>query len=131
MILTGATCLALTVYYEARGENPDGQLAVAEVVMNRVQDPRFAGDVCSVVAEDWGAEPHDCQFSFMCDGKPEEPEDFIAWAVARDIANKALAGDVLGHGATHYHADYVSPWWADTLTPVGKVGSHIFYVWEK
>jgi spore germination cell wall hydrolase CwlJ-like protein len=119
----------MAIYYEARGEHPDAQLAVAEVVMNRVTDPRFAGDVCSVVKEDWGPAAHDCQFSFWCDGLPEEPNDTVAWATARDIAQKALDGDVLGHGATHYHAVSVHPWWADTLEPVGMIGNHIFYVW--
>ncbi len=129
-MLTAATCLAMAVYYEARGEHPDAQLAVAEVVMNRVIDPRFAGDVCTVVKEDWGPAAHDCQFSFYCDGLPEDPQDMVAWSVAKDIADKALKGDVLGHGATHYHADYVHPWWNKTLTPVGKIGTHYFYAWE-
>jgi spore germination cell wall hydrolase CwlJ-like protein len=128
-MLTAATCLAMAVYYEARGEHPDAQLAVAEVVMNRVADPRFAGDVCGVVKEDWGPAAHDCQFSFWCDGLPEKPADAVAWSIARDIAQKALDGDVLGHGATHYHAVSVHPWWADTLEPVGMIGNHIFYVW--
>ena len=128
-MITAATCLAMAVYFEARGEHPDAQLAVAEVVMNRVVDPRFAGDVCSVVKEDWGPAAHDCQFSFYCDGLPEEPNDTVAWATARDIAQRALDGDVLGHGATHYHAVSVHPWWADTLEPVGMIGNHIFYVW--
>jgi spore germination cell wall hydrolase CwlJ-like protein len=119
----------MAVYFEARGEHPDAQLAVAEVVMNRVVDPRFAGDVCSVVKEDWGPASHDCQFSFWCDGLPEKPADALAWSTARDIAQKALDGDVLGHGATHYHAVSVHPWWADTLEPVGMIGNHIFYVW--
>lgn len=128
-MITAATCLAMAVYYEARGEQPDAQLAVAEVVMNRVTDPRFAGDVCSVVKEDWGPATYDCQFSFWCDGLPERPADAVAWSTARDIAQKALDGDVLGHGATHYHAVSVHPWWADTLEPVGMIGNHIFYVW--
>ena len=128
-MLTAATCLAMAVYYEARGEHPDAQLAVAEVVINRVVDPRLAGDVCSVVKEDWGPAAHDCQFSFYCDGLPEKPADAVAWSTARDIAQRALDGDVLGHGATHYHAVSVHPWWADTLEPVGMIGNHIFYVW--
>ena len=128
-MITAATCLAMAVYFEARGEHPDAQLAVAEVVMNRVADPRFAGDVCGVVKEDWGPAAHDCQFSFYCDGLPEKPADAVAWSTARDIAQKALDGDVLGHGATHYHAVSVHPWWADTLEPVGMIGNHIFYVW--
>ncbi len=129
-MITAATCLAMAIYYEARGEHPDAQLAVAEVVMNRVVDPRFAGDICSVVKEDWGPASHDCQFSFYCDGLPEDPKDTVAWATARDIAQKALDGEVLGHGATHYHATSVHPWWADTLEPVGMIGNHIFYVWK-
>jgi len=131
MILTAATCVAMTVYFEARGEHPDGQLAVAEVVLNRVADPRFAGTPCDVMTEDWGPLEHDCQFSFWCDGLPETITDQVAWSVAQDIADMALDGEVLGHGATHFHTTSVDPWWAEELTPVGKIGTHLFYIWEK
>lgn len=126
-MITATTCLAMALYYEARGEGPDGMLAVAEVIINRVQHPDFPGTVCDVVKEDRGPEAHDCQFSFYCDGRGENPRDLVAWSTARDIADMALDGDVLGHGATYYHATSVHPFWADIFTPVGKIGDHIFY----
>jgi spore germination cell wall hydrolase CwlJ-like protein len=108
-MITAATCLAMALYYEARSEGPDGMLAVAEVIINRVQHPDFPGTVCEVVKEDRGPEAHDCQFSFYCDGKGENPRDLVAWSTARDIADQALDGNVLGHGATYYHATSVHP----------------------
>jgi N-acetylmuramoyl-L-alanine amidase len=129
-MITAATCLAMALYYEARGEGPDGMLAVAEVIINRVQHPDFPGTVCEVVKEDRGPEPWDCQFSFYCDGKPERPTDVVAWSTARDIAAQAMDGEVLGHGATYFHATSVHPFWADIFTPVGQVGAHIFYTDE-
>lgn len=129
-MFTAATCLAMALYYEARGEGPEGMLAVAEVVINRVQHPDFPPTVCEVIKEDRGPEAHDCQFSFYCDGRPERPTDLIAWSTARDIAHQALNGEVLGHGATYYHATSVRPFWADIFTPIGQIGDHIFYTDE-
>lgn len=126
-MFTAATCLAMALYYEARSEGPDGMLAVAEVVINRVQHPDFPGTVCEVIKEDRGPEAYDCQFSFYCDGLPERPTDLVAWSTARDIAAQALDGEVLGHGATYYHATSVHTFWADIFTPVGQIGDHIFY----
>lgn len=113
-------CLATAIYFEARGEPVAGQLAVAEVVMNRVASDRFPDDVCSVVKQ-----PH--QFSFYWDGLSDKPTDPVAYAVASNVARVALEGKVLGHGATFYHATYVRPYWADRFTPVRKLGRHIFY----
>lgn len=127
-MITAATCLAMALYYEARSEGAEGMLAVAEVIINRVQHPDFPGTVCEVVKEDRGPEAHDCQFSFYCDGKAENPRNLVAWSTARDIADQALDGNVLGHGATYYHATSVHPFWADIFTPVGKIGDHVFYV---
>ena len=129
-MITAATCLAMALYYEARGEGPDGMLAVAEVVINRVQHPDFPGTVRGVVKEDRGSEPWDCQFSFYCDGRAERPTDLVAWSTARDIAAQAMGGEVLGHGATYFHATSVHPFWADIFTPVGQIGDHIFYTDE-
>ena len=70
-----AMCLAMAIYYETRSEqNPDAGLAVAEVILNRVEDRRWPNDVCAVIKQDKGPKDHDCQFSFYCDGKPERPE---------------------------------------------------------
>lgn len=128
MILTSLTCIALTVYHEARGEPYDGQLAVAEVVVNRIQDAAFPGDACAVMREDRGPEAWDCQFSFWCDGRSDRPTDMVAWAVALEVARDAEAGMGLGIAATHYHTISVSPAWADHMTPVGRIGNHVFYI---
>lgn len=126
-MITAATCLAMALYYEARGEGAEGMKAVAEVIVNRVQHPDFPGTVCEVVKEDRGPKSYDCQFSFYCDGKPEKPGDILAWSTAKDIANATLDGEVMGHGATYFHATNVNPSWAKVFTPVGKIGNHIFY----
>ena len=127
MMITAATCLAMAVYYEARGEHLDGQLAVAEVVINRVKSPDFPATVCEVVKQDTGPKKYDCQFSFYCDGKPERPKEIAAWSTAKDIANMALRGEVLDHGATFYHAIEVKPYWAKHFEFVGRIGDHMFY----
>jgi len=124
---SAALCLALAIYYEARSEPFDGQLAVAEVVMNRVEAERFPDDVCSVVTQG-GERLHRCQFSFYCDGLPERPGDMIAWQKAQDLADWVLAGRAsLGLTATHYHADYVEPDWAGDYVYLGQLGTHKFY----
>lgn len=128
-MLTPVMCLALAIHYEAGNQPTEGQIAVAEVVMNRVDSPRYPDTVCGVVNQDTGPKPHDCQFSFMCDGKPEDTDpDTIGYAI--ELADELLTSDVLflGHGATHYHATYVTPYWSEHLTMLGKVGDHIFYV---
>ena len=120
--MLAATCLALTIYYEARDQPLAGQLAVAEVVLNRVENKHYPDDICSVVWEEK-------QFSFTHDGKPERPRHEV-WgdiqALARDILDDP--DGVLFHtGATHYHAKYVTPFWVDDMIFVGQVGDHIFY----
>lgn len=121
-------CLAMAIYYETRSEtNPDAGLAVAEVILNRVEDRRWPNNVCAVVKQDKGPKAHDCQFSFYCDGKPERPKHKDAWLRAQEQAREALNGNLLGHGALYYHADYTSPIWRHKLDPIGKIGKHIFY----
>jgi hypothetical protein len=123
-------CLTQAVYYEAALEPRNGQEAVAQVVLNRVRDPNFPPSVCGVVYQ--GAERvTGCQFSFTCDGSLARTPVAWAWNRAQDVAEAALGGfvaDWVGT-ATHYHADYVHPWWAPTLTKVNQVGAHIFYRW--
>jgi spore germination cell wall hydrolase CwlJ-like protein len=122
-------CLTAAVYYEARSEPVDGQRAVAQVVLNRVRDRAFPPSVCGVVYQH---SARGCQFSFACDGSTARAVEPRAWAIARAIADAALGGSVFaGIGAaTHYHASYVSPWWAPSLTRIAAVGSHIFYRWR-
>lgn len=122
------TCLAQAVYYEAAGEGMDGGRAVAQVVLNRLHHPGYPSTICGVVYE--GAErPTGCQFSFTCDGSMKRVPVPLLWTRSRDIAEQAIAGKVfapIGH-ATHYHADYVLPFWADSLDKSVQVGRHIFY----
>jgi len=124
-------CLTQGVYYEAALESTEGQEGVAQVILNRVRDPNYANTICGVVYE--GAErTTGCQFSFTCDGALAQPPVGWAWDRARKVAERALAGYVAaGVGtATHYHADYVHPWWAPTLNKLTQVGAHIFYRWK-
>jgi spore germination cell wall hydrolase CwlJ-like protein len=124
-------CLTQAVYYEAALESTLGQEAVAQVVLNRVRDPNYPSTVCGVVFE--GAErATGCQFSFTCDGSlAQGPVDW-AWRRAEAVARRALAGHVAVEvgTATHYHADYVHPWWAPTVTKIRQIGAHIFYRWN-
>ena len=129
MILTTTlVCLSLTVFFEARGEDVAGQLAVAQVVLNRVEASGWRDNVCDVVHQGGEASP-DCQFSWYCDGKSDTPWETKAWEQALLVASAALAGS--GHGvlkdATHYHADYASPDWAEGLTVLAVFGRHIYY----
>jgi spore germination cell wall hydrolase CwlJ-like protein len=121
-------CLTQAVYYEAATESADGQRAVAQVVLNRMRHPGFPSTVCGVVYQ--GSElPTGCQFTFTCDGSLARTPIASVWARARKIATEALAGHVfaaIGH-ATHYHADYVLPYWADSLAKQVQIGHHIFY----
>lgn len=124
-------CLTQAVYYEAALEPTEGQEAVAQVVLNRVRDPNYPASVCGVVYQ--GAErTTGCQFSFTCDGALSRPPVAWAWARARTVAERALAGHVAARvgTATHYHADYVNAWWAPTLVKLDQIGAHIFYRWK-
>lgn len=131
MFTTAIACLATAVYFEARSESLDAQLAVAEVVINRTHHPDFPDTVCGVVKEHRtpASRPWACQFSFFCDGKSDDPREKEAWRTSFAIAQHALDGDVLGHGAFWYHTHAVSPEWSksEDLTAVGSIGSHRFY----
>lgn len=124
-------CLTLGIYYEAALESDEGQAAVAQVILNRVRDPNYPASVCGVVFE--GAErTTGCQFSFTCDGSMSQPPVGWAWERAGRVAERALSGHVATRvgTATHYHADYVYPWWSPTLTKITQIGAHIFYRWK-
>ncbi|AQR61180.1 hypothetical protein BZG35_05580 [Brevundimonas sp. LM2] len=125
-----ADCLTAALYYEARTEPVDGQRAVAQVVLNRLRHPAYPKTVCGVVFQ--GAERYSgCQFSFTCDGALAMMPDPVVWDRLRAIAVKSLEGDVYAPVgmATHYHAGYVVPYWADSLVKVREIGLHIFYRW--
>lgn len=124
-------CLTQAIYYEAALEPTPGQEAVAQVVLNRVRDPNYPNTICGVVFQ--GAERvTGCQFSFTCDGSLAHAPAAWAWKRAQTVAERALAGHVAASvgTATHYHADYVHPWWAPTLAKINQLGAHIFYRWK-
>ena len=123
-------CLAAAAWYEA-GNDPAGQRSVIQVVLNRVRHPSFPSTVCGVVFQ--GSErTTGCQFTFTCDGSMQRRSPSTReWQRARLLSEEALDGDVdvsVGQ-ATHYHADYVSPWWSSALQRVSQIGAHIFYRW--
>jgi spore germination cell wall hydrolase CwlJ-like protein len=123
-------CLTAAVYYEAAGEGEGGQRAVAQVVLNRVRHPAFPARVCDVVYQ--GSERRTgCQFTFTCDGSLARRPNRAGWDRARKVAGEALAGavDAAVGMATHYHANWVVPYWAPGLDKIAAVGAHIFYRW--
>ena len=121
-------CLAQAVYYEAGYESEVGKRAVAQVVLNRVRHPTFPSTVCGVVYQG-STRSTGCQFTFTCDGSLRRVPPKGAFASAMRVAREALAGKVvadIGY-ATHYHANYVVPYWAPSLAKTGRIGTHIFY----
>jgi spore germination cell wall hydrolase CwlJ-like protein len=121
-------CLAQAVYFEARSEPVDGQIAVAQVVLNRVANPRYPDTVCGVVFQG-ERRRHRCQFSFACDGRSDAPHNARAWQQAQRVARLVrdrLIDDLAGQ-ATHYHAVYVRPAWASRLQQTARLGRHVFY----
>jgi spore germination cell wall hydrolase CwlJ-like protein len=114
-------CLATAVYYESKGEPLEGQLAVAQVILNRRDSGRFASSLCGVVYQRG-------QFSFTWDGRPDRPADSAMWRTAQAIAVIAATDDwrEIVPDATHFHARRVSPGWS-RLQRVSAVGNHIFY----
>jgi spore germination cell wall hydrolase CwlJ-like protein len=122
-------CLARAIYFEARGESPVGQAAVAQVVLNRVKNPAYPKTICGVVYQNrnWR---NRCQFSFACDGKAERIRAQTAWNRAKDLARDVTNGKVWLRSvgdSTHYHATYVSPRWARLMKRTDRIGRHIFY----
>lgn len=114
-------CLALNIYFEARDQDFDGQRMIAEVTMERVHRSNFPNTVCDVVWQP-GA------FSWTSDGKSDKPKDMVAWAKAKGIAEDViLNGCSLCTGATYYHEAGITPYWAESMVPVGRWGDHIFY----
>ncbi|MGB5076787.1 MAG: cell wall hydrolase [Sphingorhabdus sp.] len=127
--MTALKCMTQAVYYEAGFEPLEGRKAVAQVVLNRVMHPAFPNSVCGVVYQ--GVNKRVCQFSFTCDGSLNRRPNPDAWRESEAVALAALNGHVatsVGY-ATHYHANYVSPYWAPKLVKLAKIGAHIFYRW--
>jgi spore germination cell wall hydrolase CwlJ-like protein len=136
-------CMALNIYYETRGSSLADSYAVADVVLNRVEDTRYPNSICEVVYQ---GEKHAsgqmkrnrCQFSWYCDGKADVPRDKEAWKRAQSIAWDIIQWDNyrgITEGATHYHAHYVNPRWNKSrkgfsITRLGRIGTHIYYRWN-
>ena len=121
-------CLAEAVYYEARSESRSGQLAVADVIKNRVVSRHYPNTICGVVYQ--GAEnPFACQFSFACDGSMDTAPRGKAWERSQDIAQVSMTGHLrdLTRNATHYHTAAVEPVWSRTLQFQRRIGFHEFY----
>ena len=120
------TCLAVALFFETRGEPQEGMEAVANVIINRVEDSRYPDTVCGVVWEPYA-------FSYTHDGLSDDPkrhtgyQDKLAWVKAQEVAKDALQGNLLGITSTHYHATNVLPFWAKHYILDTRVGNHLFY----
>ena len=135
-------CMVEAIYYEAGNQPLIGKIAVAQVVLNRVRSKRYPNTVCDVVHQgpksQWWLEnhgkvvpiKHKCQFSYYCDGKEEAAYEGKSWNdsehAATMIINNSLLKDITD-GATHYHADYVSPYWSKTMTRTFTIDNHLFF----
>lgn len=127
-------CLSEAIYFEARGSSYADQIAVADVILNRVKSTSYPNTVCKVVHQGryWKGNPirHQCQFSYFCDGRSDTPQDLDAWLNAQYIAYQMINHNRfrgITEGATHYHATYVKPYWAKHFELVGTIGKHVFY----
>ena len=136
-------CLALNIYHEARNQPFNGKLAVGYVTLNRVNSKKFPNTVCNVVKQGlkskWWKETHGkdvplknkCHFSWWCDGKSDVPTEHNVWLMTQALAFQLYYKNFftfdITNGATHYHADYVNPYWAKKKTKIIKIKNHIFY----
>ena len=125
--------MATAIYFEARGESYRGQVAVGQVVMNRVAHKLYPNTICGVVFQNQ-SKRNACQFSFACDGIPEKVTDTKSWKQAQQIAADVVSGKEylpeVGY-ATHYHATYVRPHWAPRMKKLTKIGLHVFYQFKR
>lgn len=121
------TCLARTIYWEAKGEGHAGMEAIANVVMNRLSHKGFPNTICEVVKQ--GHERRACQFSWWCDGRSDDAEDEKAYAMAKEIARKALNRQLTDRtgGALYFHHRRVTPKWSAEYIKTVELGEHIFY----
>ena len=132
-------CLAQAIYHEARGEPEEGQWAVANIILNRVVSPSYPASICGVVFQNAGGKKFKCQFSFACDGRPDDAGEGnrivrTSWVRSNLIAHAAfkqfqsgVRPDALPGSALYYHTAAVSPNWAEVYKIVAKIGNHIFY----
>lgn len=136
-------CLAIALYHEARGENEMGQIAVAQVILNRVKSRKYPNTICRVVYQNTHR-LNRCQFSFACDGRSDGPHANRAWRKITKLAKSITCQTSCGYHvrrdpvlsrleasfarASHYHAVRVKPYWSRRLDRSGRIGRHIFYV---
>lgn len=122
-------CMTMNLYHEARGEDPEGIIAVGKVVINRVNSKRFPNTVCQVVHQGGEKRRYRCQFSWWCDGQSDKATDREAWKnmifYAKLMLNDSLTDP--SNGALFYHTDSVEPYWAESMEQVATVGNHLFY----
>lgn len=125
-------CLAQNIYFEARSESRQGQLAVGHVVMNRLAHKHYPNSVCEVVKQGGEKRRNRCQFSWWCDGRSDQPVDNTAWERSLKLATTIYWGQTNDptDGALWYHADYVKPDWSSDLIFAKKIGHHLFYMSE-
>ena len=124
-------CMASNIYFEASTQERVGKIGVAQVTMNRVRSPEFPNSVCEVVYQGPKNKKNKrlCQFSWYCDGKPDIIRNKRVWRECVYVAKYVIVGGVpdITYNSTHYHADYVQPWWAKKMEKTVKLGDHIFY----
>lgn len=130
VFLRQGNCLADAMYYEARGEGRVGEVAIAEVIYNRMRSGYYPDTICGVVYE--GSNLHTgCQFSFTCSGDMDRPKSPAVWRRTQRLALQIVMGLVrLGQttgGALSYHNLDVQPVWSDTMERTTQIGHHIFY----
>ena len=128
MIGAAAMCLALNIYFEARNQPIQGQIAVAEVTLNRVASEKHPDTICGVVKQ---SNKNGCAFSWYCDDNSDKPKEKEAFQRAQILSEMLIKNSkyiyVLGNRATHYHNDTVNPYWAKKFYKLKKIGDHIFY----
>ena len=123
-MLTPLTCIAIAIYFEARGESIEGQQMVAATIINRVNHPQFPATACDVVKQRK-------QFSFYSDGKSDKPTESQAYLRAARIASEALKEGVVNETSLYFHSVAVRPIWRHKLKRIGKIGNHVFYADNK
>ena len=133
-------CLVLNSYFEARNQSSNGQMAVTNVVLNRMKDNRYPNTACEVIKQakyhsNGAIVRHKCQFSWFCDGKSDDPKNIKQYQRMLNfsltmLSNSYILVDITD-GALFYHADYVKPSWAKTKHRTTEIGDHIFYTWDK
>ena len=131
-------CLAKNIYFESGNQPLAGKIAVTQVVLNRTEHPNYPATACGVIYQtkwrtNWKGKEvparNQCQFSWFCDGKSDDPVDSPTWLSSLNIARNVMQGAYgdITEGATHYHANTVHPYWADSLNETVTINNHIFY----